>query len=122
MMSLRDSFEWMFRNRQSGGITIGQQPNLAFRIFAVTTAVGVLMPRGRVRTAAAELAVGVLAWWAGDEIVRGVNPYRRIGGAAVLGWVVLSGMRRPRGRPDRFAPRLGSTTRRGRRSVRARRR
>ncbi|HAM26803.1 MAG TPA: hypothetical protein DCP11_08905 [Microbacteriaceae bacterium] len=84
-MSARSSFDWWFRNRRTGRITLGQAPNLPIRIFAATTAVGVLVPRGRVRTAAAELAVGVLAWWAVDEIVRGVNPYRRMWGAAALG-------------------------------------
>jgi hypothetical protein len=28
-------------------------------------------------------------WWALDELVRGVNPFRRVLGGAVLGWFVL---------------------------------
>ena len=31
-----------------------------------------------------------LGWWATDELVRGVNPFRRILGAVVLGSAVAS--------------------------------
>lgn len=36
------------------------------------------------------LASAALALWAGDEVLRGVNPFRRILGIAVLAWLVLS--------------------------------
>ncbi|TXN28278.1 hypothetical protein [Lacisediminihabitans profunda] len=92
-MSAHTTFDWWFRNRQTGRITLGQSPNLPITIFAATTAVGVLVPRGPVRTAAAELAVGVLAWWAVDEIVRGVNPYRRLLGVGALASLALLAVR-----------------------------
>ncbi|HEY8912581.1 hypothetical protein [Lacisediminihabitans sp.] len=97
-MSVRKTFDWWFRNRQTGRITLGQSPNLPITIFAATTAVGVLVPRGPARAATAELAVGVLAWWAVDEIVRGANPYRRLLGATALASLALLAVRGARRR------------------------
>ncbi|WP_394769699.1 hypothetical protein [Lacisediminihabitans sp.] len=97
-MSARTTFDWWFRNRETGRITLGQSPNLPIKIFAATTAVGVLVPRGPARAASAELAVGVLAWWAIDEIVRGVNPYRRLLGVGTLASLALLAVRGPRRR------------------------
>jgi hypothetical protein len=97
-MSARTTFDWWFRNRRTGRITLGQPPNLPIKIFAATTAVGVLVPRGPVRAASAELAVGVLAWWAIDEAARGVNPYRRLLGIGTLASLALLALRGPRRR------------------------
>jgi hypothetical protein len=36
------------------------------------------------------LGSAALAWWAADEIVRGVNPFRRMLGAVVLAFVVVT--------------------------------
>lgn len=71
---------WLFRNRRTGGITIVQWPNVALGIFIGARLAHLLWPNGAVR------AVGTAAlwWWAVDEIVRGVNPWRRILGTAVL--------------------------------------
>jgi hypothetical protein len=33
------------------------------------------------------LAAASIAVWAADEILRGVNPFRRLLGGAVLGWL-----------------------------------
>lgn len=93
-MSGRARVDWWFRNRETGRITVGQSPNLSIAIFAATTALGVSVPRGPVRAATAEVAVWVLAWWAIDEVVRGVNPYRRLLGATALASLALLGVRR----------------------------
>ncbi|MGH8974191.1 MAG: hypothetical protein ACRD0C_13455 [Acidimicrobiia bacterium] len=45
----------------------------------------VLDPAGTVDTALRVIATGGLIWWAGDEVLRGVNPWRRILGGGVLG-------------------------------------
>lgn len=77
--------DWLFRNRETGRLTIGQPPNLSLAIFlAATVARWVFDPAGGVR--ATLVAVGRLAlvWWSVDEIVRGVNPWRRILGGLVL--------------------------------------
>ena len=47
-------------------------------------------PQGRARDVLAVIASAALALWAGDEVLRGVNPSRRILGVAVLGWLVYS--------------------------------
>lgn len=47
-------------------------------------------PQGRARDVLAVIASAALALWAGDEVLRGVNPFRRILGVAVLGWLVYS--------------------------------
>lgn len=91
---MRRVVDWMFRSRVTGRITIGQPANLPIKIFGSTTAVGVLLPRSRARTAAGVVAVGAITWWAGDELLRGVNPFRRLCGLIALGAIVALGLRR----------------------------
>lgn len=84
--------DWMFRDRTTGAITIAQRPNLALWLFLVPTALAWLAdalappssPVAGWLRSAAHLA---LAWWAVDEILRGVNPWRRLLGAIALLWV-----------------------------------
>jgi len=87
-------FDWMFRNRQTGRITIGQPANLSQKLFQGITLVGILLPRGPVRTAAAVGAVSALGWWAVDELARGVNPFRRLSGAVTLAAIVYLALRK----------------------------
>ncbi len=82
-------WDWLFRNRDTGRITIAQFPNAALWLFVAATALRWIIPSGsRVHTAAAWLAVAALAWWAGDEVVRGVNPWRRVLGLVGCALVV----------------------------------
>lgn len=83
-------FDWWFRNRQTGGITIAQFPNLALGIFITAALLGVVVDDGTAGTVLRWVAFVALAGWALDEIVRGVNPWRRFLGAAVLGWQLWS--------------------------------
>ena len=77
--------DWLFRNRQTGQITIAQLPNAALWVFLIATALRTLIdPAGWPGTALRVVATAALVWWAGDEILRGVNPWRRLLGAAVL--------------------------------------
>ena len=79
---------WLFRNRQTGEITVAQRPNGALIVFFVATVVKVIFdPAGGIGTAVTVVAKGALAIWALDEIFRGVNPFRRI-----LGGVVMAGL------------------------------
>jgi hypothetical protein len=50
----------------------------------------VVHPGGALRTGLRVVGVGALLVWAGDEIVRGVNPWRRLLGTVVGVAVVLS--------------------------------
>lgn len=87
-------FDWLFRNRQTGRITIVQAPNLALWLFIVAAVVRSLLdPSGGVRTALDGVAGAALVWWAVEEILRGVNPWRRLLGGAVLAGQVLEYLR-----------------------------
>jgi hypothetical protein len=80
--------EWLFRNRQTGEITIGQPPNAPIVVFAVARlATRVLHPSGRIATALDTISRGALTVWGADELVRGVNPWRRALGAGSLLWL-----------------------------------
>lgn len=90
MGAVRRSFDWLFRNRETGAITVAQWPNLPLWLFLGTTLAGLPAdPQGTAGTALRLAAAAFLAWWAADELVRGVNPWRRILGAGVLAWLVL---------------------------------
>ncbi len=81
--------DWMFRSRRTGQITIAQFPNIALWVFLVTVVVrSVVETRGAVRTTVDAVAVLALAAWAVDEVVRGVNPWRRLLGLGGCGFVV----------------------------------
>ena len=71
-------------------MTIVQFPNLELGIVVVASVVrGLTHLTGAPRTLLDAVAAVALAAWAVDEIVRGVNPWRRFLGAAVLAWFVL---------------------------------
>lgn len=83
-------FDWFFRNRHTGEITIAQFPNAPLGLFLAATAVGRLAgPTGTPGAAVRLLGLGALSWWALDEVFRGVNPWRRLLGGAVLGAAVF---------------------------------
>jgi hypothetical protein len=76
---------WLFRNRQTGDITVAQRPNGPLLVFLVAWALRIgFAPSGSVDDGLAVVATGALVIWAVDELVRGVNPWRRILGGAVL--------------------------------------
>ena len=86
---------WLFRNRQTGQITIVQLPNAPLILFLVAETARLLFhPRGTVATTVTVVAVVALIVWAGDEIVRGVNPWRRILGGVVLGFTIAGALLR----------------------------
>ena len=86
-------FDWLFRNRRTGRITIAQFPNVPLGVFLGAVAVERLFePAGTAGTAVRVLGAGALSWWAIDETIRGVNPWRRLLGGGVLaaqisGWL-----------------------------------
>ena len=76
---------WCFRNRETGAITIAQTPNLPLNIFLVSTAILWLRtPNDAISTVVNVVANGSLIVWALDELLRGVNPWRRFLGVVVL--------------------------------------
>jgi hypothetical protein len=83
--SVRRAARWLFANRRTGGITVAQWPNVPLWIYlGLTLAERAGRPTGTVQTALRVLADVALLLWALDELARGVNPFRRILGSAVL--------------------------------------
>ena len=83
--------DWMFRSRNTGRITLGQLPNWPLVVWLLASAAMWLgHPQGRVRVFLVVLASAALVLWAGGEVLRGVNPFRRLLGVAVLAWLVFS--------------------------------
>lgn len=82
---VRSWLDWVFRNRQTGRITVGQLPNLALWIFLGAVALRAFVPSDTgARDAVDGIGAAALAWWAADELLRGVNPWRRLLGGAGL--------------------------------------
>ena len=87
--------EWLFRNRRTGRITIAQFPNIALWLFFATVVLRRIVASGTAAHTAIDWAgVATLGWWALDEVVRGVNPWRRtlglgVGALAAAGAVSL---------------------------------
>jgi len=81
--------EWWFRNRQTGEITVGQVPNIPLIVFLLAWGINfVVAPGGSVGQGLDVIAAFALLVWALEELFRGVNPFRRLLGAAVLGALV----------------------------------
>lgn len=78
----------MFRSRTTGRITLAQLPNWLLAVWLLASAVMWLgHPQGWVHAVLVVLASAALALWAGDEVLRGVNPFRRLLGLAILTWL-----------------------------------
>jgi hypothetical protein len=80
-------FRWFFQNRETGAITIAQAPNRSLWIVIVT---GVLIwvghPSDRLGVVLEIIFTTALFFWAGDEVLRGINPWRRCLGIFVLSY------------------------------------
>jgi hypothetical protein len=82
--------DWLFRNRTTGRITIAQFPNVPLALFLAASILRWLLdPSGRLRAGLAVIATGALIWWAVEEVVSGVNPWRRLLGGGVLALEVV---------------------------------
>ncbi|GJD70326.1 hypothetical protein MMMDOFMJ_3272 [Methylobacterium gnaphalii] len=81
---------WFFRDRATGAIVIAQWPNLPLWIFASAAGLAWIVEASAIAVPAwlsaslQVVAIASLAWWAVDEVLRGVNPWRRCLGGAVL--------------------------------------
>ena len=82
---LRRAFDWFFRDRSTGRVVIAQRPNVALALFLSAAAIRAFAhPAGNAGTVVSAVAALALVWWSVDEVARGVNPFRRAMGAAVL--------------------------------------
>lgn len=77
--------DWLLRDRTTGRIVVAQWPNLSLGLFlGARLADRLLDPAGTAGTVLAATGTLALLWWAADELLRGVNPFRRLLGAVVL--------------------------------------
>jgi hypothetical protein len=82
-------FDWLFRNRHTGEITIGQMPNAALWAFIVAWGLELLLDPGGAIGTGLDVVAGVsLLVWSVEEVLLGVNPFRRLLGAVVLGGIL----------------------------------
>ena len=90
----RGLIDWLFRSRTSGRITIAQFPNAALWVWLAATVLQRFWdPRIAGHDVLRWLSTGALVVWAGDEVLRGINPFRRILGAGVLALTAWSLLR-----------------------------
>jgi len=94
--TLARAIDWLFRNRRTGVLTVAQWPNLPLWLFgACSLAAWWTQTDGSL---ASWLSLGAdlaLAWWALDELLRGVNPWRRfLGAGTLLGLIALITLQR----------------------------
>lgn len=91
---LRRLLDRLLVDRRTGRRVVAQAPNLRlWTFFAAALVRSVAEPAGTAGTVVDVVAGGALAAWAADEVVRGVNPFRRLLGAAVLVVQVLGVLR-----------------------------
>lgn len=85
------AIRWLFEDRDTGKLVIIQIPNIPLVLFFVAAAIVRFAPvHGSIRTGLRIAEMAALAWWAVDEILRGVNPFRRMLGAVVLVAMVVA--------------------------------
>ncbi|HEX7165636.1 MAG TPA: hypothetical protein VF230_01515 [Acidimicrobiales bacterium] len=87
---MRRALRWFFVDPSTGRVVIAQFPNVALWLFIAACAVRRFAdPSGKARAVVSAVATAALAWWAIDECLRGVNPFRRLLGAVVLASVAV---------------------------------
>lgn len=90
---MRRALDWVFRSRETGQIVVGQKPNALLILFVVSWGTTWLVtpaePIGHGVFVASRVLLGL---WALDELLRGVNPWRRTLGFAVLTYVIWTAL------------------------------
>ena len=85
------SWRWWFENRETGGITIAQFPNWPIWCIAVGWLIRLALADGSMpHDIVGWMIRGLWLIWAADELARGVNPWRRLLGVAVIVWQAIS--------------------------------
>jgi hypothetical protein len=86
--------DWALRDRRTGRIVVAQWPNTALGVWMAASVVLALSgPDGTWGRALRVVATVALGWWAADEILRGVNPWRRLLGTVVFACLAVSLLR-----------------------------
>jgi hypothetical protein len=85
MEMFRRHLRWLFVNRLTGRITVTQWPNLPLALFIVGALLTRLFrPAGTTADVLRIATSAALVVWSLDELVRGVNPFRRLLGLGIL--------------------------------------
>ena len=93
---------WLLRDRSTGRIVVVQPPNApALLATACVLAGRVAAAAGRSSHPYDGVAAAASIWWAGDELLRGVNPFRRLLGASTLAGIAIALRRAARERARR---------------------
>jgi hypothetical protein len=85
--------DWALRDRRTGRIVVAQWPNTALMWMAASVVLALSDPNGAWGLSLRVVATVALGWWAGDEVIRGVNPWRRLLGVVVFAGLVVSLLR-----------------------------
>jgi hypothetical protein len=86
--------DWTFRSRASGRITVTRVPDTALLVWLGATLLQRLWdPRVAGHDVPAAVSTIALVVWAGNEVLRGVNPFRRLLGVVVIAWTAWALLR-----------------------------
>lgn len=84
------SWRWWFENRVTHEITVAQFPNWPILAIGIGTLAGRLTRDGSTPDQIIQAGTTALwLYWGFDELIRGVNPWRRALGLGVIGWQSL---------------------------------
>jgi len=85
---MRRWLDWFFRDRRTDRIVIAQRPNIALSAWILALIVRIFV-HGKVATWVGVVGSLALLVWSIQEIVAGVNPWRRtLGGVVLLALVI----------------------------------
>lgn len=83
IMTVRGWVDWGFHDRTTGKIVIVQSPNVALSVWMAATTVRLFVSGAHSIEELRWVAAGALLVCGLDELLRGVNPWRRaVGGTA----------------------------------------
>lgn len=89
------SARWWFENRETGEIAVAQFPNWPLFAIAAGWLAGALAPASSpVSTGSRVTVIALWVYWGTDEVLRGVNPWRKVLGGGVLAWQLVTLIRR----------------------------
>jgi len=84
------SSRWWFESRETGRITLAQFPNWPLFAIAVGWLVRLVVNESsEVYVFAGGAITALWLFWGVDELMRGVNPWRRLLGALVIVWQLI---------------------------------
>ena len=85
------AWRWWFEDRATGEITIAQFPNWPIWCIGACWLARLVTDAGSTAHDVLGWVIrGLLIYWGADELVRGVNPWRRFLGASVIAWQIVS--------------------------------